>query len=134
MCGGRKVATILRSHGCNTIGKLYTHVLDARTASSSVKTTFSNPNASIDKPHAAIGSKKRCKPDGFIVEDTRGEKRRLAGECAWVGRAGEAQRGEGKGVERGKLRRWLRDEDLEIKISSLLLRLTSAFDSLLVSL
>lgn len=89
VCGGKRAAQILHSHGCNTIGNLYTYVQGSAAAFSS-----------SSSPARSSGS-------GRFARKVRAHSKRL--------------------------RRVVKDEDLAVKISSLLLRLMSAFEELRVS-
>ena len=90
VCGGKRAAEILHSHGCNTIGKLYTYVHGSAAAFSSSSSTG------------------RSRGSGRFTRKIRARTKML--------------------------RRLLKDDDLAVKISSLLLRLMSAFEELRVSL
>lgn len=90
MCGGKRAAQILHSHGCNTIGELYTYVHGSAAAFSS-----------SSSPVKSSGS-------GCFTRKVRARTKRL--------------------------QRLVKDEDLAVKISSLLLRLMSACEELRVSL
>lgn len=127
--GGKKAAAILRSHGCDTVGKLYKYVvLAAATAASnpSTKTTSTsarNDIASLYTPlvetpalgNSAIGGRGLDENKGAV--EAGGNWRQIA--------AG--------GIAGSKLQRFVRDEDLAVKISTLLLRLMFAFEDLRVS-
>eukprot|EP00903_Cladosiphon_okamuranus_P009830 g9343.t1 len=86
VCGGKRVAQILHSHGFNTVGKLYAYVRgSAATFSSSMSTG-------------------RGSGSGHFTRKVRARTKRL--------------------------QRLVTDDDLAVKLSSLLLRLMSAFEEL----
>lgn len=127
MGGGKKAASLLRSRGCDTIGKLYKYVVAAAATATrpSAKTTPNpaNSTASTCMPHVETLASGNAASIGRSVEE-----RKVAGEPGGDWR--QLARG---GIAGSKLHRLVRDEDLAVKISTLLLRLMLAFEDLRVS-
>lgn len=125
--GGKKAAHFLRSRGCDTVGRLYKHVVAAAAAASKPST--------ITTPNPANSTAFTCMPPvETLASGNAANGGRSVGEIRVAGEPGGDWRQLAReGVAGSKLHRLVRDDDLAMKISTLLLRLMFAFEDLRVS-
>ena len=126
--GGKKAASVLRSRGCDTIGKLYKHVVLAAAATSESSTRNSPTSANSETASLYTLPVETLRSGNAAIGGRGPEENKLAVELV-----GNWKRLAAAGITGSKLQRLVPDADLAVKISTLLLRLMFAFEDLRVS-